>query len=274
MGPIRIIYLFSHHIDQTAVAASRKTTQLIWSTQTEHTSFAAPKTQTRLHEHEHNTQEHHWISVSQSKSWTVQFQKTNIPLQAASRVYGFYERFSITRPASNSVTRVNNSTRLDSSHHFWWLGLYSSQVEKNGDSNRVTFFTENLDSIPVTINDSRLESQSFLKNLWASEEQTQFVCTKRNEGFLLQWWWTLAKNFYFDCLGVLYYILRIKCPNLYTGRPETLFSLRGHQGTIHWHQSGTASKIFDSESAPASAECTPTQLRIRNILKFSTLTPA
>ena len=37
-------------------------------------------------------------------------------------------------------------TRVDSSHDFWWFGLNSSHVEKNGDSTRVTFFTEWLDS--------------------------------------------------------------------------------------------------------------------------------
>jgi len=47
---------------------------------------------------------------------------------------------------SDSVTRVNDSTQLDSSYDFWWLGLDSSHVEKNGDSTRVTFFTEWLDS--------------------------------------------------------------------------------------------------------------------------------
>ena len=50
---------------------------------------------------------------------------------------------------SDSVTRVNDSTQLDSSYDFWWLGLDSSHVEKNGDSTRVTFFTEWLDSSQI-----------------------------------------------------------------------------------------------------------------------------
>jgi len=46
-------------------------------------------------------------------------------------------------------------------------------------------FSQN-DSARVTINVSRLESQSFLQNLSAPDGQTQFVCTQRNEQFLLQ----------------------------------------------------------------------------------------
>ena len=59
------------------------------------------------------------------------------------------ENFLITcdQPVgSDSVTRVKDSTWLDSSHDFWWLGLDSSHVEKKGGSTRVTFFTEWLDS--------------------------------------------------------------------------------------------------------------------------------
>jgi len=41
----------------------------------------------------------------------------------------------------DSVTRVNDST-----HDYWWLGLDSSHVEKNGDSTGVIFFTDWLDS--------------------------------------------------------------------------------------------------------------------------------
>ena len=43
-------------------------------------------------------------------------------------------------------------------------------------------FSQN-DSTQVTVNDSRLESESFLQNFWVSGEQTQFVCTQRNEHF-------------------------------------------------------------------------------------------
>jgi len=60
-----------------------------------------------------------------------------------------------------------------------------------------------------------LESESFLQHLWASDGQAQFVCTQRNEHILLHWWWSrLAQVFCFDCLVVLCYILRIKCPQL------------------------------------------------------------
>jgi len=53
-----------------------------------------------------------------------------------------------------------------------------SHIEKNDDSTRVTFSTEWLDSIRVTINDSRLWSESFLQNFLSLEWTTQFVCTK------------------------------------------------------------------------------------------------
>jgi len=39
----------------------------------------------------------------------------------------------------------------------------------------------------VTVNDSRLASESFLQNLWVPDGQTQFVCTQRNEHFSLKW---------------------------------------------------------------------------------------
>jgi len=101
-------------------------------------------------------------------------------------------------------------TRLES--RFWWLGLDSSHVEKNGDSTRVTFFIEWLDSTGVTVNDSRLESESFLQNLWVPNRQTHFVCTQRNEPFLLQWWPRLAQIFSFACLVVLCYIQGSRAP--------------------------------------------------------------
>jgi len=53
----------------------------------------------------------------------------------------------------------------------------------------------------------------FTKSL-IPDGQTQFVCTQRNEHFLLQWWSRLAQIFYFDGLVVLCYITRIKCPQL------------------------------------------------------------
>jgi len=90
---------------------------------------------------------------------------------------------------------------LDSSHDFCWLVLDSSHVEKNGDSIRVTFFTESLESTRVTtVNNSRLESESFLQSLWVPYGQTQFVCTQRNGDFLLQWWSRLGEIFCFVCL--------------------------------------------------------------------------
>ena len=60
---------------------------------------------------------------------------------------------------------------------------------------------------------TRLESESFLQNLWAFEKK-QFVYTQRNEHFSLQWWLRLAKFFCFACLVVLCHILSIKCPQL------------------------------------------------------------
>jgi len=44
------------------------------------------------------------------------------------------------------MARLESITRLESSHDFWWLGLDSSHVEKDGDSTRVTLFTEWLEN--------------------------------------------------------------------------------------------------------------------------------
>ena len=79
------------------------------------------------------------------------------------------------------MTRVNDSTR----------------VTIFGDSSRLkSLFLPN-DSTRITIDDSRLESESFLQNLQRSD---------------WQWRSTLAQTFCFDCLVMLWYILRIKCP--------------------------------------------------------------
>ena len=79
-----------------------------------------------------------------------------------------------------------------------------------------------------------LESESFVQNLWVSDTETQFVCTQRNEHFVLQWWPRLAQMFCFDCQVVLCYLLRIKCPQL-AQTPETLISLSGLQDRIYWN---------------------------------------
>jgi len=64
--------------------------------------------------------------------------------------------------------------------------LYGSDsVTRVNDSTRLTIFGDS-DSTRVTVNDSRLESESFLQNHWVPDGQTQFVCTQRNEDFLLQ----------------------------------------------------------------------------------------
>jgi len=96
----------------------------------------------------------------------------------------------------------------DSSHEFWCLGLDSR-------------FSEN-DSTRVTINDSRLKSESFLKNLWPYDGQTHFVCTQRTEHILFQLWSRLAQIFCFDCLVVLCYISRIKSPQLVLRKTQPL----------------------------------------------------
>ena len=54
---------------------------------------------------------------------------------------------------------------------------------------------------------ARLESESFLQNLWVPHGQTQFVCTQRNEHVLFQWWSKLEEIFCFACLVVLCCIL-------------------------------------------------------------------
>jgi len=70
-------------------------------------------------------------------------------------------------------------TRLES-----WFLMTRTQLEsgwKNGDSTRVTLFTEWLDST----HSQWLESESFLHNLWVPDGQTQFVCTQRNRPDIL-----------------------------------------------------------------------------------------
>ena len=65
------------------------------------------------------------------------------------------------------IAWLESMTRLDSSQIFFWLD--ASHVEKDGDSTRLeSRFSQN-DSTRVTINDSRLESESFLQNLRASD---------------------------------------------------------------------------------------------------------
>jgi len=130
------------------------------------------------------------------------FQKPN-PLLSQNFWIGFWQFFKFGIPTPiDSVTRVN-----DSSQNFWWLELDSTQVEKNGYSTRLESpFLQN-DSTRVTVIDSRLKSETFLQNFWVLEGQTQFVCTQRNEDFLLQWWSRLGEIFCFDCLVALCYIL-------------------------------------------------------------------
>jgi len=83
-----------------------------------------------------------------------------------------------TNITSDSVTRVNDSTRLESRFlvtrtrlesrwERWWL--YSNRLESR--------FSQN-DSTRVTINDS---SQSHFCKISASDRQTQFVCIQRND---------------------------------------------------------------------------------------------
>jgi len=120
----------------------------------------------------------------------------------------------LPKPKSDSGYGSGFQGYRDSSHNLWWLGLDSSHDKKNGDSARFeSRFSQN-DSSRVTFNDSRLESESFSQNLWVPHGQTQFVCTQRNEHFLLQWWSKLAYIFCFACLVVLCCILRIKFPQL------------------------------------------------------------
>ena len=59
----------------------------------------------------------------------------------------------------------------------------------------------------VTINDSRLESESFLQNLCASYGQTQSVCTQSNGPNLFQWWSKLTQILCFFCL-----VVPVMCP--------------------------------------------------------------
>jgi len=96
------------------------------------------------------------------------------------------------------IAWLESMTRLDSSHDFWSLELDFSHIEKNGDSTRLVLRFSQNDSSRVTVSDSRLESESFLQNLWVPDGQTQFACTQRNEHFLLLWLSRLAEIFCFD----------------------------------------------------------------------------
>ena len=58
-------------------------------------------------------------------------------------------------------------------------------------------------STRVTINDSTPGSEPFSQNLQTSDSQILFVCTQRNEPFLLQWWSILVQIFCFDRLLVV-----------------------------------------------------------------------
>jgi len=110
---------------------------------------------------------------------------------------------------SDSESWANDSTRVTI------LGdSDSTRVRLKKMTTRLESRFSQHDSTRITVNDSRLESGSFLQNFRVPDGQTQFVCTQRNEDFLLQWWSRLGESFCFDCLVVLCCILRIKCPQL------------------------------------------------------------
>jgi len=88
---------------------------------------------------------------------------------------------------SDNMIQVNYSTRV----------TLRKMVTRLGSR-----FSQNY-STRVTVNDSRFESELFLQNLWVPDGKTHFVCTQRNEHFLLQWWSRLAEIFCFARLVVL-----------------------------------------------------------------------
>jgi len=116
-----------------------------------------------------------------------------------------------------------NDQWLDSSHDFWWLGFDSRNVENDGDSTWVTFFTEWLDAS---------------HNQWF-ETLVTVICTKslslwwtntvylHAKNFLLQWLATLVQFF---CFSYLVAFLTYTELDL-----RLCFSLRGRKGTIYWH---------------------------------------
>jgi len=66
--------------------------------------------------------------------------------------------------------------QCDSSHDYWWLGLDSSHVEKNGDSSHVFHRITPVESQSMT----RDYSQSHFKKIsWVPDGQTPFICTQR-----------------------------------------------------------------------------------------------
>jgi len=132
---------------------------------------------------------------------------------------------------SDSVTRVNDWTRLDSSHDFWWLGLDSSHVEKNGDSTQVTYFTECLESS----HNQWLESESFLQNLslwWANT-----VCLHTNKwAFFALVILNIGANFLFPLSSRAMLPFKVQVsPTITETDLRFCFSIMGQQGTINWH---------------------------------------
>jgi len=127
-----------------------------------------------------------------------------------------------------SVTRVN-----DSSHDVEWLGLDSSHAEKNGDSTRVTFFTEWLESSQSKWLETRVRV-ILTKSLSSSWTNPVGLPTKK-WAFFHSVIIKIDANLLF-CLSsrsMLYFRHQVSRTST-EGAPETLLSLSGQQGTTHY----------------------------------------
>jgi len=118
-------------------------------------------------------------------------------------------------PMKNLSTSFNKNTpepQMTISYHqpviVWleWMTRLESRFLVTRTRITLRKMVTRLDSCHASHRMARLESEPYLQNFWASDGQIQFVCTQRNEHFLLQWWSRLAQFFYFDCLVVICYL--------------------------------------------------------------------
>ena len=106
---------------------------------------------------------------------------------------------------SDVVTRVNDSTRLESRFLVTLTRLESRQAISCDDSTRVTFFIKWLDSKRIILNDSWLESESFLENLQTLADKLFWFAHKEMSHF----WFTEAWLVVFEACFPLWLCLLV-----------------------------------------------------------------
>jgi len=134
------------------------------------------------------------------------------------------------------IAWLESITRLDSSHNFWWLGLDSSHVEKNGNSNRLeSRFSQNDSTRLESQSMTRDSSQSYFYKIYEflMDKPTSFA-RKKMSNFCFsddQDWRKLSVLPAWSCYADF---KRSSDTNLHRERPEALLSLRSEQNTIYW----------------------------------------